>query len=122
MTGILEINSVQPKEFCFYRPPSFDMIVKANNILTTADNFEKSFPGNFFLVKFSRKKVSRILVWKFRFSAFISRNCVIEKNILRIEISRIIKFNNWEFSNTKVWELRKISQKTKFDDWDFSNK
>ena len=30
--------SCQPKEFCFYRPPTFDMIVKANRILEIEPN------------------------------------------------------------------------------------
>ena len=50
------------------------MIVKANEILTTAVNFEKSFPGNFFPREISREKS-------------------IVNISLRIEISRIIKFD-----------------------------
>ena len=32
---IINHYSVQPKEFCYYRPPTYDMIVKANDILSS---------------------------------------------------------------------------------------
>ena len=38
MDKIINHYSVQPKEFCFYRQPTYDMIVRANDILSTNPN------------------------------------------------------------------------------------
>ena len=42
--------SCQPKDFCYYRPPTFDMIVQANNMLTTNPNPFNSGGVNVFYI------------------------------------------------------------------------
>ena len=47
---IVNHYSVQPKEFCFYRPPTYDMIVKANDILSNNSNVFTSEVINFYWI------------------------------------------------------------------------
>ena len=55
--------SCQPKDFCYYRPPTFDMIVQANNMLTTNPNpFNSGGVNVFYINSKSKVNIYRLIV------------------------------------------------------------